>query len=293
LTDAYRPVTSGAYSTGRDVPAHRGGVHRYARRLEPGGISVTSRWLQVPPSEDLRLVATLLSASINWIHYQRRALVAYRESRLTVLVKPSGSRLNWSSLRQFVEQRKYDLVCADIQPGETNRFNRLAESEYYERVSELLSPDRDEFYQAYPYDVRPATDDHPFFHYFTWKQTPELLAAYGKTMQPFGSGYFHPAGAVGLVLLLSVLLDHRPASIQKSPAWPGHDLTADFFRPGAGLFRQPGNRFSIRRNSSDPAVDLAVGAPDVCFHPGRPGAAGVFQPGKPAGTIAWLPRNPS
>jgi len=183
---------------------------------------VATRWLQDPPSEDLRLVATLVEALDRLELMPEKSLVAYRGIQtLTVLVKPSGwSPAELSSMRQFAEQRKYDLVWApDVQPEETNRFNRLAQSEYFERVSELLSsPDRDEFYQTYSYDVRPATDDHPFFyHFFTWKQTPELLAAYGKTMQPFGgSGYFILLALLGLVLLLSLMLIIAPLLLRRS-----------------------------------------------------------------------------
>jgi hypothetical protein len=228
LTDAYRPVTSGAYSLAEDYLLTVEAFTSMLDRLEPGGVLVTTRWLQLPPSEDLRLVATIIEAlESKKLLPVKQSLVAYRGIQtLTVLVKPSAwSPAELSALRQFANQRKYDLVWApDIHPEETNRFNRLAESVYYERVSELLSsPQREEFYRAYAYDIRPGTDNHPFFfHFFTWKQMPDLLAAYGKTMQPFGgSGYFILLALLGLVLLLSLLLIIAPLLFRKIQTGPG------------------------------------------------------------------------
>jgi hypothetical protein len=50
---------------------------------------------------------------------------------------------------------------------------------------------RSAFYAAYPYDVRPPTDDRPFFgHFFKWSQAGEVWDELGKTWQPFGgAGY--------------------------------------------------------------------------------------------------------
>ncbi len=58
-------------------------------------------------------------------------------------------------------------------------------------------------WQNYPYDIRPSTDDHPFFyHFFRWRQTPEIMAGLGRSWQPFGgSGFFV---LVALLLLVSI-----------------------------------------------------------------------------------------
>jgi hypothetical protein len=56
----------------------------------------------------------------------------------------------------------------------------------------------------YEYDIRPPTDDRPFFfHTFRWRQTPEIVAGLGATWQPFGgSGYLV---LVALLLMVSVM----------------------------------------------------------------------------------------
>ena len=62
-------------------------------------------------------------------------------------------------------------------------------------------------YEAYRFDIRPPTDDRPFFfHYFKWRQTPEILATLGLRWQPFGgSGYFVLVAVLILVSLAAAL----------------------------------------------------------------------------------------
>jgi len=74
-----------------------------------------------------------------------------------------------------------------------NRYARIESPIYHDTYSRLLaSPDRDAFYDDYDFEVRPTTDDQPFFfHFFKWRQTPDILDNLGRTWQPFGgSGYF-------------------------------------------------------------------------------------------------------
>jgi hypothetical protein len=110
---------------------------------------------------------------------------------------------NINSAQRFLEERGFDAVYyAGLDSGETNRFNILKEPVYYNLFQDILR-DPESTYQTYEYDIRPATDNHPFFnHFFKWRQTPEILASLGMTWQPFGgSGFF-----VLVVLLILVAL---------------------------------------------------------------------------------------
>ena len=96
LTDPYRPITSGAYSLGESYTLTVDAFRDALARLSPDGVLVITRWLQKPPSESLRLLATLIEA----LHQDRvaksgvtpaRALIAFRGIQtITVLVKPGG-----------------------------------------------------------------------------------------------------------------------------------------------------------------------------------------------------------
>ena len=222
LTDAYRPVTSGAYSLSESYTLTVEGFAAMLTRLAPDGLLVTSRWLQTPPSEEVRLIATLVEAleARNVLHPQE-ALVAYRGLQMiTALVKPDGwSTTELTAIRKFLEDRRYDLVWApEVDMGETNRYNRLPDSVYYQAINDLFSAkNREEFYASFPYRISPPRDDRPFFfHFFTLKQTPELLAALGHTWQPFGgSGYFVLFALLILVTIFSGVLILVPLLIRR------------------------------------------------------------------------------
>ncbi len=212
LTDAYLPVSSGAFSLRETYELTVESFQAALARLGPDGILVATRWLQTPPSEGLRLVATLTEALERGGHPAQQSLVAYRGVQtFTVLVRPGGwPAEDLDQARAFLVERKFDLVWApDISPEEVNRFNRYPSPDHYLAVRDLLQAgDRSQYTAGYPFDIRPVIDDRPFFfHFFRWEQTPEVLATLGMTWQPFGgSGYLLLFALLALVLLLSALL---------------------------------------------------------------------------------------
>ena len=217
LTDPYRPVTSGAYSLSESFDLTVEAFSGQLARLSPGGILVATRWLQTPPSESVRLVATIQQAlEEQGIDWPAQSLVAFRGIQtMTVLVKPAAwSAADLKAIRAFLSSRRYDLVWApDIDPMEVNRFNQLPSPDYYTAIRGLFEAyDRDAYFTQYPFAIWPAVDDKPFFyHFFTWRQTPDLLATMGKIWQPFGgSGYLILFALLGLVLIFSAVLILAP-----------------------------------------------------------------------------------
>ena len=92
LTDAYEPVTSGAYSLAETYMLTVQALADMLARLEPDGILVATRWLQLPPSEEVRLLATTAEAlERSGFGPAADRLVAYRGIQtLTVLAQPRG-----------------------------------------------------------------------------------------------------------------------------------------------------------------------------------------------------------
>jgi hypothetical protein len=212
LSDTFHPITSGAYSLSENYLYTTEALAGAWRHLRPGGLLAVPRWLQLPPSESLRIMATALEAL-------ERAGVAHPASHVAMIRSWSTSLLlmgreplaptDLARIREFCQARQFDLV---YYPGmarqETNRYNVLPEPYDYDAIQALLaSSDRSSFYAAYPFDVRPATDNRPFFfHFFKWSQTPELLQNVGKVWQPFGGGgYFVMVALLLLALLASAL----------------------------------------------------------------------------------------
>jgi hypothetical protein len=285
LTDPYRPVTSGAYSLAESYSLTVEAFADALARLAPGGVLVVTRWLQTPPSEEVRLVATLVEAlTRRGVVRSADALVAYRGIQtLTVLVQPDGWRSDeLATVRAFAETRRYDLVWApDVRSEEVNRFNRLPVPEQFEAVRDLLAaPDRAAFYAAYPFAIVPATDDRPFFfHFFRWGQTPQVLATLGRTWQPFGgSGYFVLFALLALVFFLSGLLIAAPLVIVRSRtvAHDPRDASASKI-PVRG--KPPCGTANESLTPLPPFAQHPFGAPGLEVRsPGEGGVKGVITP---------------
>jgi hypothetical protein len=221
LTSSYRPVASGAYSLGEDYRFTVEAFRLYLARLSPGGILSVLRWVQVPPSEETRLVALAAEAVRAEGGNPAEAVVALRSyANVLVMVRPDGfDAADLAAIRVFAETRRFDLVAA---PGLTatgaNLYNRLAEDEYFPLAAALLGPQPQTAIADWPYDLRPPNDNRPFFaNFFTWRQVPRTLEEMGHTWAPFGgAGYFVllsllalVTAAAGLLLLAPLLVGRR------------------------------------------------------------------------------------
>lgn len=215
LSESFRPVTAGSFSLTEDYAGTREGMRAALGHLAPGGLLAVHRWLQLPPTEELRAAATVAAALRDAGERPERSLVAIRSfSTMLILAKPGGfDDAEVRAVKGFAEARGFDLVYRPgIRPGEGNRFNVLRADVYAESFRGLLA-DPDGFTDRYEYDVAPARDDRPFFfHFFKWEQTPTVLALLGKTWQPFGgSGYLVVLSLLVVVTGLSAALVVLPA----------------------------------------------------------------------------------
>jgi hypothetical protein len=221
LSDAFHPVSSGAFSLTED---YRYTVEAFVDRLDhlaPSGLLVVTRWLQAPPTECVRTLATIVAA-------QRRRgvarpgdhLAAFRSLRTMTFIATQAplTAAERATIREFAAARGYDLVwLPDLAASETNRHYRQPEPIYHAAFAALLA-DPDGFVRGYGYDIRPPTDDRPFFfHYFRWRQTREIMAG-----QPFGgSGYLVLVALLVLVGLLGVLFILGPLVLGSPDRGPG------------------------------------------------------------------------
>ena len=231
LTDSFRPVTAGAYALGEEYRYTVEAFVELRNHLTPNGLLVAERWLQLPPTESLRLWGIVVEAwRRSGVRDPGDHLLALRsfQTSLVIAGRSSLSDAELRRARDFATARQFDLVwmpglSASAQSEEeqlralgVNRYNVVHGAPYFHAFAALLAtsaPSR--FYTDYPYAVAPPTDDRPFFfHFFKWRQIPDILAALGKTWQPFGgSGYLVLVLLLALALLLSAGLILLPLAV--------------------------------------------------------------------------------
>jgi len=221
LTAPQRTVTSGAYSLAEDYRYTVEAFSDYLARLDEDGLLVVTRWLQVPPSEAIRAFALTVEAIERTGGKPETSIVALRSYRQMLILARRGpfTAGELEAIRAFAAPRAFDLVyLPDIHPNEVNRHNVLPEPDYYRACVGLLEAEnRDAWYRAYPFDVKPPRDDRPFFgHFFKWGQAPEVLAMAGHTWQPFGgAGYFVLLALLALALLAAGALILLPLAARR------------------------------------------------------------------------------
>lgn len=203
LNDAQRAVVSGGYALSEDYRYTVQGFASYLEVLEPDGLLVVQRWLQTPPSESVRAWGLAVAAlqESGWPRPED-SLVAIRSwSTMLILVKKGVFQApELAAVRQFCAEQQFDLVyLPGLQLEEANVHNVYPGAPYYHAFRELLSAGDDAgYHRQQVYDVRLTTDARPFFfHFFKWRQMPEIWQQLGHTWQPFGGG--------GYLVLLAML----------------------------------------------------------------------------------------
>ncbi|MDR7471438.1 MAG: hypothetical protein QN146_01505 [Armatimonadota bacterium] len=234
LRESFQVVAAGTFSLAETYAYTVEAFVEWIQALRPEGLLVATRWVQQPPSEETRLWATAVAALERLGLRPSDHLAALRSlNTLTVVV----SRSPWTPrdaarLLAFARARRFDLPYAPgAGPAEANRYHVLGRDVYREAFLALLDPrTRQEAYARSAFDIRPVRDGRPFFfHFFRWRQTAEVLAALGRTWQPFGgSGYLVLVAALAVAVLLSAGMILIPLR-RLGPVPPGASATLTYF----------------------------------------------------------------
>ena len=154
-------------------------IGTYLDHLRPGGYLAITRWLKLPPRDSLKLLLTAAVAlEERGVATPGNQLALIRGWDTTTLLVKNGELTpdDVERIRSFTRTRSFDPIhYPGIGEDEVNRHNVLQEPVFHQGASALLGPDRDAFVARYKFDLRPATDDRPyFFDFFTWRALPEL-----------------------------------------------------------------------------------------------------------------------
>lgn len=191
----------------------------YLDRLAPGGLLAFTRWVALPPRDSLRLFATAIAAlERRGVGEPGRSLLMIRGwSTATLLVKNGAfSPPEIAAAREFCRQRAFDTVYfPGVAAIDANVSNVLEHDEFFAATQALLGQGRDDYLANYKFDLRPTTDDRPyFFHFFKWRTLPEFLRLRGRgAMPPLDWGYPVLVLALLQASIASVLLILLPLAL--------------------------------------------------------------------------------
>lgn len=233
LLDAFGASAAGLHALNESYLYTVEALQTGLRRLRPSGMLAITRWVQIPPRDEVKLYATAVAAlAAEGVTEPGRHLAWIRSWKTSTLLitRRSLTEAQLARVRDFCRTRGFDLAYLPrMESTETNRYNLLARPYHYEAARALLGEDRDAFIERYKFNITPATDDRPyFFQFFRYPLWPEALAARGAGgLSLLDLGYLVlvatalQALAVSLLLILAPLWWlPRVASRHRAPRGP-------------------------------------------------------------------------
>ena len=197
-------------------------LQSYLKLLSPEGLLSITMWTSTPARGNLKLFTTAVEAmkksgishpenNITWIRSWNTATLILKKTALTI------QEINRA--REFSTSRSFDLAwLPGIRPEDINRFQLLQEPVFYLAAQSALEQRAkntdDSFIQQYKFDIRPTTDNRPYFNnYFRWSSFEEFLTMPGQVgISMIGVGYptllftMVQASVAAVVLILLPLL---------------------------------------------------------------------------------------
>jgi len=225
LSDTFHPVSSGAYSLNENYLYTTDSFANLLNILKKGGILAITRWVQFPPSEDLKIMSTIAESTkglnIKELKYD---IFAFRSwSTVTILFNiDSFNDIDISRLKEKIKSLNYDIVYYNgAKAEETNIFNKMDKSYYYEYYKQIIEgnqSERKEFYRDYYFNTKPADDNNPYYYnFFKLRQIPEIIKYFGKSTQPFGGGgYLILIAALVISIIMALLLILLPLKLMRA-----------------------------------------------------------------------------
>ncbi|MCK4294865.1 MAG: hypothetical protein KAY65_16830 [Planctomycetes bacterium] len=221
LLDSFSASAAGLYALNESHLYTIEAIEQAMTKLRPNGMLSITRVLKTPPRDCLKMLATINEAlRRRGIDAPVRHIMMIRSiATATIVVSPQPfSTSQIANTRKFAEERSFDLVhLPGIKAEEVNRFHVLEEPAYYESARWILSSQTEAFYDGYIYNVRPATDDRPyFFDFFKWESLPYMIRMMPRQWLHFSEwGYLILVATLLQAICASVLLILLPLVVTK------------------------------------------------------------------------------
>ncbi|MEJ7736687.1 MAG: hypothetical protein WKF97_04600 [Chitinophagaceae bacterium] len=198
-------------------------------KLESGGVITVTSWMDHPFRNPLKILATFVEVLEDaGIKNPRNQIAAIRSwGTITyVLTKSPLPREQIQKIRLFCDGMLFDpAFLPGLNAEERNRYNQFDHKQFFSYTDRIFSPSRESLYGDYAFNIRPSTDNKPYFsQYIKWRELSQLAGLVGNRSLPFYElGYlvvimtFIQLSLASLVLIVLPLL---------SIGWKGRNNTS-------------------------------------------------------------------
>lgn len=222
--EPFGTAAAGLHALGEDYLTTVQALRAYLDHLEPGGALAMTRWIRAPPRDDVRMILTAAAALRSGGDTAvGGGLICLRSwATSTTLVRPRGfDAADLARVRDFAASRLLDADwLAGAAPPGAPVFNRVEEPAAREAAAAAARGADSAAAMAgrYAFDVRPPTDDRPYFsHFLRFGTLRRLLALGAASWLPFAEwGYLAVLATVLQGALVAAILMLVPAAVLAS-----------------------------------------------------------------------------
>ena len=222
LVDTWAATAAGAYTLTENTLYTVEAFNDYLDHLNDDGVLTITRWV----FDGLRLVSLAQAACADGDWTRRPAWPSCSHERVaTFLLKKSPFTPDEiTHLRDVSDRLGFRVLYApglNGVKGETPAEEWIDDTSTSDYARLIETSDRERFYASYDKDIRPTTDDRPFF-FHTTKLKDQFQVAFGRSML-FGNGLSALLTLMGIsagLVALFVLLPLGLAGGRRPPGWP-------------------------------------------------------------------------
>lgn len=212
LTDSFGGSGPGLSSLKENYLYTVEALQEYMDHLSADGYLAITRWIKIPPRDTLKIFATAVSSlsEMGVTDLKRHLLLIRSWQTSTLLIKKSAfEEIEIRKMEIFCNERSFDIGYSFLTTNDqVNRFNILRQPLFFQGAEAMVSGKGDSFIADYKFNIRPSTDNRPYFHQFLkWSSLPEILKLRKQGGIPLlESGYLVLLGTLLVTVLLSLIL---------------------------------------------------------------------------------------
>ena len=230
LLDSFSASASGQYALSENHLYTTEALAEFLKQLAQHGFLSITRWIKLPPRDTLKLFATSVAAlRSSGVNDPGQQLILIRGWQTSTLLVKNGAvnAQDIERVKAFCAARSFDAVWyPGITRDESNRYNRLRDAWFHDAAQALLGEQREGFLDDYKFNLRPSSDNQPyFFHFFKWRTLTEVLQLRERGNAPLtDTGYLVLTATLVQAIVASLLLILLPIWIYQrrgSPAKQG------------------------------------------------------------------------
>ncbi len=199
--------SSGLQSLHEDYLLTREGIHACLHRVEDGGFVSATRGIQSPPRDNIKISAMFLDALRDCGVKRPGQHLLQARNYLAVTTLVSISPIRQEVIDRFCRECRRLGMDVEYYPGihsnDVTQRHRIQGptgkdySYYHHAVMSMVEGNGEEFFDSWVYNVRPPTDQKPYFHnFFKW-------SSFGKFIDTYGAGFLRRMELGYIVLVLT------------------------------------------------------------------------------------------